>query len=377
LELVPSRDPTLEFVEVNKTSFLQSLARYGAINSFGEQYFSDITKNSESKSESRDEKKSKGFLQRINFLGENKGDSGLSNPIFKKFFQSNQTMSPPSSADNRSTPISTPTQTPTDKPNSAPSKQSGGGFFSHPFSIGSSSQILSSSPSMTAPVSSTSSFNLNNPNPRRVPNTEKINLSRSFPPSATNILRSFSSPMTFRTVKEEVVEEEMKDISALTYSETTTSETQDEKHFEDYHLPRFINSRRKKKELEQNLWVYVTQTLNPPIAYRYEVECQNPLFVNFTVNCEESDNVRFLKPLVEGLIARVEVEPYKIKTVAVVRQNNPYKPALLRTRFAWTTKLASDKQNPSSRSQSPYAPQLDNENLGDEDDEGSDGFRED
>jgi len=48
-------------------------------------------------------------------------------------------------------------------------------------------------------------------------------------------------------------------------------------------LPQFDDSMRKRKEMDENIFLYTTQTTTSPLAVRYEIECNQREMINFNI----------------------------------------------------------------------------------------------
>ncbi len=92
---------------------------------------------------------------------------------------------------------------------------------------------------------------------------------------------------------------------------------------------------RRKKEIEEGVFLYTTQTTTAPLAVRYEVECTNNEGLEFTVSFDGSDNIKLIKPNNGTLTSKENVPSYQLKVVAIVQQVDPYKPASLKTKYSW------------------------------------------
>lgn len=97
---------------------------------------------------------------------------------------------------------------------------------------------------------------------------------------------------------------------------------------------------RKKKELDENVFLYTTQTTTSPLAVRYELDCQKYEIIEFRVSFDGSENIKLLKPNNNTLTAVTEVPAFQQRIVAIVQQVDPFKPASLRTKYSWTTRSA-------------------------------------
>ncbi|KJE96605.1 hypothetical protein CAOG_06905 [Capsaspora owczarzaki ATCC 30864] len=102
-----------------------------------------------------------------------------------------------------------------------------------------------------------------------------------------------------------------------------------------------VDGTRQSSQIEENVILHVTQSDDLPVIVKYELEVHKSKRIDFTLSTEGSQNLEVAWPTEgDGVRAQTSVNPFECRTIAVLRQVDPYASASLRVKYSWKSKDA-------------------------------------